>query len=129
MISQLSSLLYFYGFFLITCGIASVMLIGPKAKTALASGGLSALMSTGVAYLIANNTGWAVYAALALPLCLFTVFAWRASKTLFKVFEMIAVKSEQPEINKKAIAFLVISLMAVVSICVVMFGVVLVFGF
>jgi hypothetical protein len=128
MTSQLSSLLYFYGVFLITCGIGSVLLIGPKAKTALASGGLSALMAVGIAYLIANGTGWAIYAALGLPLCLFVVFAWRASKTLFKVFELIAVKAEPQEVNKKGIAFLIISLMAVVSISVLMVGVVLVCG-
>jgi hypothetical protein len=127
MTSQISSLLYFYGVFLITCGISSVLLIGPKAKTALASGGLSALMAVGIAYLIGNGTGWATYAAIVLPLCLFVVFAWRASKTLFKVFELIDVKAEQQEVNKKAIAFLIISLMAVVSISVVMVGVVLFF--
>jgi hypothetical protein len=129
MTSQLSSLLYFYGVFLITCGIGSVLLIGPKAKTALASGGLSALMAVGIAYLIANGTGWAIYAAVVLPLCLFIVFAWRASKTLFKVFELIGGKAEQQEVNKKAIAFLIISLMAVVSISVLMVAVVLVCGF
>jgi hypothetical protein len=128
MTSQLSSLLYFYGVFLITCGVSSVLLIGPKAKTALASGGLSALMAAGIAYLIANGPGWAIYAAVVLPLCLFIVFARRASKTLFKVFELIAVKAEQPEVNKKAIAFLIISLMAVVSVSFLMVGVVLVSG-
>ena len=119
-IQSISSLLYFYGAFLITCGILSVIFIGPKAKTALASGGLSALMATGIGYLVANNSGWALYAAVLLPLCLFVVFAWRSSKTLFKIFELIYAKADQQEVNSKGIAFLIISLMAIVSIYVLM---------
>ena len=39
------SLLFYYGVFLIVCGIASVTLIGWKAKTALVSGGISGVIA------------------------------------------------------------------------------------
>jgi hypothetical protein len=112
----LPSLLYFYGAFLISCGIISVIFIGPKAKTALASGGTSGLMALIIGYLISTETRGAAIAGILLSAVLFIVFAWRASKTLFKIFELISSSAEKAELNGKGIAFLIISLMAVVSI-------------
>jgi hypothetical protein len=52
------TLLYFYGLFLILCGIIAVLFIGLKAKTALASGGLSGVIALGTGYLVSlGNTG------------------------------------------------------------------------
>jgi hypothetical protein len=108
-------LLAFYGIFLITCGIVSVIFIGLKAKTALMSGGMSGALGLGIAYW--SHTGGGLYAAIAgmlLTPALFCVFSWRSIKTLFKVFELIP--TAHPDLNGKGIAFLIISLMAVVSL-------------
>jgi hypothetical protein len=109
------SLLTFYGLFLITCGIVSVIFIGLKAKTALMSGGMSGAFALGIAYwsYIGGYTH-AHVAGILLTFALFVVFAWRSTKTLFKVFELIP--SAHPDLKGKGIAFLIISLMAVTSI-------------
>jgi hypothetical protein len=114
----MNTLLLFYGFFLISCGIASVIFIGPKAKTALISGGSSGLISICIGYFYSFDCWPIVIAGIALSLMLFIVFAWRSTKTFLKLIELIAAKD--PETNTKAIAFLIISLMAVVSILVLM---------
>ena len=107
-------ILVFYGLFLISCGIGSVIFIGMKAKTALISGGTSGFISIVVGYFYSLNNMPIVTIAILIPLALFVIFSWRSSKTLFKLIELISIKS--PETNSKAIAFLIISLMAVVSI-------------
>lgn len=107
-------ILIFYGFFLITCGIGSVLFIGMKAKTALLSGGTSGLISILVGYFYTLHNMPLTIVAILIPLALFIVFSWRSSKTFFKLIELISTKST--EANSKAIAFLIISLMAVVSI-------------
>jgi hypothetical protein len=110
------SLLFYYGTFLILCGIASVMLIGMKAKTALVSGGLSGIIAITIGHFISE--GSAVAQAFGILVCfmLFVVFCWRSAKTLFTVFELIP--EHHPDLKGKAIAFLIISLMAVVSLIV-----------
>ncbi len=115
-IMNASSLLFFYGLFLILCGIVAVTFIGLKAKTALASGGLSGLIAMGTGYLIYTQTSYAGIAGIVLTLILFCVFAWRSTKTLHKIFELIPMQHE--DLKGKGIAFLIISLMAVVSLVV-----------
>ena len=110
------SLLFWYGSFLILCGIASVMLIGMKAKTALASGGLSGVIAITIAHFISQGSTMAQSAGILVCLMLFTVFCWRSAKTLFTVVDLIPER--HPDLRGKAIAFLIISLMAVVSITV-----------
>ena len=107
-------ILIFYGFFLITCGIGSVLFIGMRAKTALLSGGTSGVISILVGYFYRLHNMPLTTIAILIPLALFIVFSWRSSKTLFKLIELISNKST--ETNSTAIAFLIISLMAVVSI-------------
>lgn len=107
-------LLYFYGVFLIACGITAVLLIGMKAKTALVSGGFAGTMALLAGYLLSTGASYAAYTGVALSLSLFGVFSWRSAKTLFTLFVLISEKS--PELNGKGIAFLIISLMAVVSL-------------
>ena len=107
-------ILIFYGFFLITCGIGSVLFIGMKAKTALLSGGTSGVISILVGYFYRLHNMPLTTIAILIPLALFIVFSWRSSKTLFKLIELISNKST--ETNSTAIAFLIISLMAIVSI-------------
>jgi len=113
---MLISLLCFYGCFLILCGIVSVIFIGTKAKTALASGGMSGLVVLLIAYLVAAGYVMFYWAGMVIALGLFCVFSWRSSKTLFKVFELIPLS--HPDLKGKGIAFLIISLMAVVSMVV-----------
>lgn len=110
----ISTLLYTYGSFLILCGIASVIFIGMKAKTALISGGFAGVVSIGSGYLVASHTAYAQFAGILVSLALFCVFAWRSTKTLFTIFNMLQEKAEG--LKGKGIAFLVISLMTVVSI-------------
>ena len=107
-------ILIFYGFFLITCGIGSVLFIGMRARTALLSGGTSGLISILAGYFYTLHNMPLTIIAILIPFALFIVFSWRSSKTLFKLIELISTKSK--EANSKAIAFLIISLMAVVSI-------------
>lgn len=107
-------LLFFYGVFLIVCGIASVAFIGKKAKTAVMSGGTSGLIALLISYLVSKGIYVAPLAGLVLALGLFCVFSWRSTKTLFKIFELIP--AQQEELKGKGIAFLIISLMAVVSL-------------
>lgn len=109
-------LLLFYGFFLIVCGIVSVLFIGMKAKTALASGGISGAASLLLAWMVSQDIYSARIAGIVLSFLLFCVFCWRSAKTLFKIFELLQAPALADQVNGKGIAFLVISLMAVVSI-------------
>ena len=112
------SLLFYYGAFLIVCGIASVALIGWKAKTALVSGGLSGVIVITIGHFISQGSTVAQVAGLLWCLALFGVFCWRSAKTLFTLFELIPER--HPDLKGKGIAFLIISLMAVVSIIVLL---------
>lgn len=113
-----TSLLTFYGVFLILCGIVSVVFIGMKAKTALVSGGVSGAMTLLLAWMVSNDINSARIGGLILAFLLFCVFAWRSTKTFFKIFELLQAPTPSEELKGKGIAFLVISLMAVVSIVV-----------
>lgn len=113
-----TSLLIFYGVFLILCGIVSVGFIGMKAKTALASGGLSGMVSLLMAWLISQDVNSGRIGGIILSGLLLIVFAWRSTKTLFKIFELLQAPTPSPDLKGKGIAFLIISLMAVVSIVV-----------
>ena len=113
---MLSNTLLFYGFFLISCGIVSVVFIGMKAKTALLSGGTSGLMALAIAYVSVQKVNLALFLGIGLTAFLFVIFSWRASKTLFLLLELATEKQEG--VHKKAIAFLIISLMAVVTLMV-----------
>jgi len=112
------SLLFYYGVFLILCGIASVALIGWKAKTALVSGGLSGIIAVTIGHFISLGSIVAQVAGLVVCLALFGVFCWRSAKTLFTLFELIPER--HPDLKGKGIAFLIISLMAVVSLMVLL---------
>lgn len=112
--TQLATLLYFYGAFLIICGVVSVIFIGSKAKTALLSGGMSGVLALLCGYGISMDVNAARIGGMVLSAMLFVVFSWRSTKTLFKVFEIVNTPGE--ELKGKLIAFLIISLMAVVSI-------------
>lgn len=112
--TALINLHVFYGFFLIASGIVSVLFIGMKAKTALASGSTAGGLALGIAFLISGGFPVAVYGGLVLSFILFLVFSWRATKTLFRLFEMIPTAHE--ELKGKGIAFLIISLMTTVSL-------------
>lgn len=87
-----------------------------KAKTALVSGGMAGLISIVIAHFISTQSSGAAVAGMIWPMILFCVFAWRSTKTLHKIFELIP--SQHEDLKGKGIAFLVISLMAVVSITV-----------
>ncbi len=120
--SPLVNLLLFYGLFLIISGIVSVIFIGMKAKTALMSGGTAGGLVLVTAFLVFRGAGVAAYGGVFLALALFIVFSWRATKTLFRLFEIIPTRHE--ELKGKGIAFLIISLMAVVSLVVLLLQVV-----
>ena len=112
------TLLFVYGVFLILCGIISVIFIGMKAKTALMSGGMSGLLAIVTGHFVSTGSNAAIIAGTLLTLGLFIVFSWRSTKTLFRIFELLSSPSDNEELNGKGIAYLIISLMAVVSIIV-----------
>lgn len=112
------SLLFYYGTFLILCGITSVLLIGMKAKTALASGGIAGVTAITIGHFISQGSSVAPIAGIVVCLILFIVFCWRSAKTLFTVFEFISQRHS--DLKGKSIAFLIISLMAVVSLVVLL---------
>ena len=112
------ALLFYYGLCLILCGITSVTLIGWKAKTALISGGLAGTIAITIGHFISQGTAGAKAAGLFVCFALFIVFCWRSAKTLFKVFELI--QERHADLKGKAIAFLIISLMAVVTLFVLL---------
>lgn len=114
MISPTSTLLFYYGVFLIIMGIVSVIFIGMKAKTALISGSMSGIFAMAAGHGIYLGLGFAKPAGVVVTLLLFGVFAWRSTKTLHKIFELIPSQSQ--ELKGKGVAFLIISLMAVVSV-------------
>lgn len=116
MLTPTASLLFFYGLFLILCGITAVLFIGWSAKTALISGGTSGLVAIVTGHFLSQGYSIATSAGLVVSFGLFCVFSWRSTKTLFAVFDLI--KSQDERLPKKGIAFLIISLMAVVSIIV-----------
>jgi hypothetical protein len=108
-------LLSLYGIFLICCGIIAVTFIGLKAKTALVSGGTSGVVILLIAYLISQDVSGARVAGIVVAFSLFIVFSWRTTKTLFSLFEMIPSREEG--LKGKGIAFLIIGLMAIISLC------------
>jgi hypothetical protein len=112
------TLLFYYGVFLILCGIVSVSLIGMKAKTALASGGISGVIAITIGHFVSQGSALAQTAGVVVTLLLFIVFCWRSAKTLFTIFELI--QKGHPDLKGKGIAFLIISLMAVVSVFVLL---------
>ena len=112
------SLLFYYGVFLILCGVVSVAFIGLKAKTALLSGGISGVIAITIGHYISQGSTLAQVSGLLVCLMLFGVFCWRSAKTLFTLFELIPER--HPDLKNKGIAFLIISLMAVVSIVVLL---------
>jgi hypothetical protein len=126
---QLITLLYFYGIFLITCGIVSVIFIGMKAKTALISGGTSGGVAGLMGYLVASEVPAGQVGGIILSSLLLIVFSWRSTKTLFRIFELLS-ESNKPtdELKGKGIAFLIISLMAIVSVVVLALQIVLAYG-
>jgi hypothetical protein len=110
-----SILLFFFGLFLMGCGVAAVLLIGLKAKTALLSGSLSGILAMLTGHWIAATESMeAKWTGILLTLVLFGVFAWRAAKTFDTLLDLTA--SSSPERKGKATAFLLIALMAVVSL-------------
>jgi hypothetical protein len=117
------ALLFYYGVFLILCGVAAVLLIGLKAKTALISGGTSGIIAIAIGHFISQGSGFATVAGLILCLMLFGIFCWRSAKTLFTVMDMIPIAigtQRHPDLKGKAIAFLIISLMAIVTIVILL---------
>jgi hypothetical protein len=111
-----AALLFFYGMFLMLCGITAVIFIGMKAKTALASGGMSGVLAMVTGHFMASGSGVAPVLGIILSFGLFCIFSWRATKTLFTLFDLI--RTNHADLNSKGIAFLIISLMAIVSIVV-----------
>ena len=109
-------LVFWYGIFLICCGIAAVIFIGMKAKTALASGSIAGLSAISLGHLMSTGANAGYWGAIFLTLALFCVFSWRATKTLHAVF--VLIPQQHADLKGKGIAFLIISLMAIVSIVV-----------
>lgn len=94
------------------------MLIGWKAKTALVSGGVSGVIAITIGHFISQGSNGARAAGLLVCFALFIVFCWRSTKTLLTLFELIPYR--HPDVKGKSIAFLIISLMATVTVVVLL---------
>jgi hypothetical protein len=79
---------------------------------------MSGLIAIVLGYLVQNGNATAGIGGVVLAFLLFCVFAWRSTKTLHKIFELIP--SQDRDLNGKGIAFLIISLMAVMSMVIFM---------
>lgn len=117
------NLFSFYGAFLMSCGLVAVTFIGFKAKTALMSGGMSGLMALCIAYSAYQGFAYAYLLGMLLTVFLLGIFSWRATKTLFLLLKLTGTQHE--DVNHKAIAFLIIGLMAVVTLFVIALQIVL----
>jgi hypothetical protein len=84
-----------------------------KAKTALLSGGMSGAIAILIGYMVTQNITAGPWAGVALTFMLSIIFCWRSTKTLQRILQL--TPSQDPDLNGKAIAFLIISLMAVIS--------------
>jgi hypothetical protein len=71
-----------------------------------------------IGHFISQGSVGAQTAGLLVCFALFIVFCWRSAKTLFKVFEL--VQERHADLKGKAIAFLIISLMAIVTVVVLL---------
>lgn len=111
---SLSTLFLIYGIFLILCGITAVSFIGLKAKTALISGGTSGIMAILTSWLYAQQHAAGMILGLFICSGLLVIFSWRSTKTLFALITLIQDKSS--DAKGKAIAFLIISTMAVMTL-------------
>ena len=112
--SLIINLMVLYGIFLFGSAIAAFVFIGSKAKTALMSGGMSGTFSLIVAYGVNSGIKGFAIAGPILCLILFFVFAWRSYKSLDVLIELIRLNGG--DIRAKAIAFLIISMMAIISL-------------
>ena len=71
-----------------------------------------------IGHFISQGSETARWAGVLVCFALFIVFCWRSAKTLFTLSDFIAAR--HPDVRDKATAFLIIILMAVVSIVVVL---------
>lgn len=76
---------------------------------------MSGVLAITAGHFISTGSNAAVVMGMSLTFGLFVVFSWRSTKTLFRIFELLSTPSGKEELNGKGIAFLIISLMAVVS--------------
>ena len=100
----------------IAIGTMAVVFIGMKAKTALASGGISGVVALLMAWLINQDIDSGRIGGILLTILLTLVFSWRATKTLFKIFGLLQASTPSEELNAKGIAFLIISLILPIHI-------------
>lgn len=112
---QNAYLMLFYGFFLIAIAIITILIVGWNAKTALISGGSMGLLAMTIAHFINKDSRIAMYAGFVQTFGLSFIFGWRALKSLDATLQLVSANSLE-EVHTKAIAFIMINLMMVVSV-------------
>ncbi|WP_114781324.1 hypothetical protein [Botryobacter ruber] len=105
----------FFGLFLITCGVVSVLFLGRKAKTAIMSGGFFGLVALTAGHFLNLSQPWALYLGLTEAFLLTFIFAWRASTAFHTLMELVQA-NDQAAVRSKSIAFLIIATMFIMAL-------------
>lgn len=121
-IKNLSILYFFYGLYMIICGIIPFFFVGPSAKSAVVSGLISALLAFACGYFLFQGRLWAFWAGNLLVLFLLGIFAWRASASFIRLVDLIAY-GDSFQLPEKALAFLILSSMFLMTLIVLSFSV------
>jgi hypothetical protein len=79
LIDRAAKLMMGYAVFVVIIGVASYVLIGPEAKTALMSGGGVGLICLVLGALIGQGKAWALPASIGALILVCGVFIWRSS--------------------------------------------------
>ena len=113
---NIAYLFAFFGLFLITCGVVSVLFLGRKAKTAVMSGGFFGLVALTAGHFLNLSQTWALYLGLTEAFLLTFIFAWRASTAFHTLMELVQAKDQAAAVKAKSIAFLIIGTMFIMAL-------------
>ncbi|CAN5875373.1 hypothetical protein BH24BAC1_BH24BAC1_29170 [soil metagenome] len=86
---NLSILYYFYGLYMILCGIIPLFLVGPSARSAFVSGIFSGGLAFACGYFLYQGRPWAFWAGNLLTLFLLALFAWRTSASFLRLVDLM----------------------------------------
>jgi uncharacterized membrane protein (UPF0136 family) len=119
---NLAFLFYFYGIYMIVCGILPFFFVGPSARSAFVSGIFSAGLAFTCGYFLNQGRQWAFWLGNLLALFLLGIFAWRASVSFLRLVDLIAY-GDSFQLPEKALSFLILLSMFLMSLIVLSFAV------
>jgi uncharacterized membrane protein (UPF0136 family) len=119
---NLSILFFFYGLYMIVCGIIPLFFLGQAARSAFVSGVVTGGLAIVFAYFLHQGRLWAFWAGNLLAVFLLGIFAFRASASFLRLVDLIAY-GDSFQLPEKAVGFLILSSMFLISLIVLCFGV------